>query len=173
MTAWEPTREILIGPIWLAFTLLIGAFAGLMVARALLLERLRRKGTAAQAVARSVRETGFYVYEMPQVELELEVQAPGGTYSLRKRLIVPVGALEGLRRGDTFPVKVNPRDQDEIAFEWGEIEGPPTSWIARGQGAPAEVDPATRLRQLDELRAHSDMSDAEYERRRSEIETDR
>jgi hypothetical protein len=170
MTAWKPTREILIGPIWLGFTLLLAAFVVVMVVRAWLLDRLRRRGTPAQAAARSVRETGLYVYEMPQVELELDVFTPGGSYKLTKRVVVPFGALEGLRRGDLFAVRVDPDDQDEVVFEWGEIEGPPTSWIARGQGAPAEVDLATRLKQLDELRGHSDMTDADYERLRREIE---
>ncbi len=173
MTAWEPTRETLIGPIWLAFTVAVGVFFGAMVIRAKLADRLRRRGTSALAVARSVRETGLYVHEMPQLELELEVQGPGGVYRVDKQLVVPLSALEGLKRGDAFPVRIDPSDRDELAFTWDEFQGPKASWLARGAGSSATVDPETRLAQLDELRAHSAMTDAEYERLRAEIEADR
>lgn len=172
MTVWEPTRAMLIGPIWLGFTLLIGAFVAFMVTRAKLLDRLRRRGVAAQAIARSVSETGLYVHEMPQVDLDLEVQAPGGGYEVTKRLVVPLGALEELKRGDAFPVRIEPGDRDALAFEWNTFRGPAASWLARGAGSPPTVDPVTRLAQLDELRAHSTMTTSEYERLRAEIEAD-
>ena len=173
LTAWEPTRETLIGPIWLAFTAAVGVFFGAMVIRAKLADRLRRRGTSALAVARSVRETGLYIHEMPQLELELEVQGPGGAYRVNKRLVVPLGALEGLRRGDAFPVRIEPGDREQIAFVWDEFQGPKASWLARGAGASATVDWVTRQAQLDELREHSAMTDDEYERLRAEIEADR
>lgn len=173
MTAWEPTRAMLIGPIWLGFTLLIGGFVAFMVVRAKRFDRLRRKGVAAQAIARSVSETGLYVHEMPQVDLALEIQAPGGGYEVTKRLVVPLGSLEDLKRGDVFPVRVDPGDRDVLAFEWSEFRGPAASWLARGAGSPSTVDPVTRLAQLDELRAHSTMTPSEYERLRAEIEADR
>ena len=173
MTAWEPTREMLFGSIWLAFTAAVGIFFGAMVIRARLADRLRRRGTSALAVARSVRETGLYIHEMPQLELELEVQGPAGAYRVDKQLVVPLGALEGLRRGDAFPVRIDPGDRDQLAFAWDEFHGPKASWLARGAGSSATVDPTTRLAQLDELRAHSAMTDAEYERLRAEIEADR
>lgn len=173
MTAFEPTRETLIGPIWLAFTVAVAVLFVVMVIRAKLLDRLRRRGTSAMAIARSVRETGLYIHEMPQVELELEVQGPGGAYRVDKKLVVPLGALEGLKNGDAFPVRIDPSDRERLAFGWDQHPGPEASWLARGAGSPATVDPVTRLAQLDELRAHSDMTDAEYERLRAEIEKDR
>ncbi len=172
MTAWEPTRETLIGPIWLLFTVAIGVFLLVMVFRAKRLDRLRNRGTSAVAVARTVRETGLYIHEMPQVALELEVRGPGEAYRVDKKVVVPLSALEGLRSGEIFPVRIDTSDRDRLAFEWDQFQGPEASWLARGAGSSATVDPVTRLAQLDELRAHSDMTDAEYERLRAEIEAD-
>jgi hypothetical protein len=140
MTLWEPTRAILIGPLWLAGSVLVSAFYLVAVVRAKLLDRLRRRGQPARAVARSVKETKLVVQEMPRLELELDVQAPGGGYTTNKRIVVPLNTVERLKAGEEFPVKVDPDDRDRLAFDWGELSDQPSSWIARACGGPATID---------------------------------
>jgi hypothetical protein len=142
MTAWEPTRYTLIGPLWLLGSVLVGAFFGLMVLRAMRLQRLRRTGTPARAIATAVRKTGNSVHEMPQVEMDLQVQAPAGGYSVRKKVIVPLIELERLAGGEEFSVRIDPGNRERLAFEWPQYSEERAGWIARGGGGPETIDPA-------------------------------
>jgi hypothetical protein len=152
LTAFEPTREALVGPLWLAGGLIAAGFYLLMIVKALRLDRLRQGGVPARAVARSVAETGFVVHEMPRVEMDLEVAAPGGSYTVTKKVIVPLSELERLRRGDEFAVRVDPGDRDRLAFEWDAVqEGPRTSWIARAGGGSPRLDPAALAKEAEHL----------------------
>jgi hypothetical protein len=142
LTAFGPTRELLIGPAWLALCALVALFYARLIWRAKRLDRLRRSGVAARATARSVRELKLSVHEMPMVEAELDVNAPDGAYETTQRLIVPLGDLERLRAGEEFPVKVDPGNRARIAFEWPAGSGERSSWVARAHNGPATIDPA-------------------------------
>lgn len=141
MTAWEPTREILIGPVWLAGSLAALVFYSVMVVKARRLDRLRRTGEAGMARATAVRPLNLVVHEMPRLELDLEVNSPSGARSLTKRILVPLEAKARLEAGDEFEVRVDP-GSERLAFVWPETGGPSASWIARALGGPAQVDPA-------------------------------
>jgi hypothetical protein len=151
LTAFEPTRATLVGPLWLAGGLLVACFYAVVVAKALRIERLRERGLPARAVARSVEETGFVVHEMPRVAMELEVTAPGGSYTVVKKVIVPLSEIERLRSGEEYAVRVDPGDRDRLAFEWDGIEGPRASWIARAGGGSPRLDPAAVAKEAESL----------------------
>lgn len=153
MTTWEPTREILVGPIWLAGSIAALVFYAVMVLKARRLDRLRWTGEAGMARATAVRRLGLAVHEMPRLELDLEVNSPSGASSVTKKVLVPLEAVERLEAGEEFEVRVDPRSE-RLVFVWPETGGPRASWIARALGGPAQVDPAA-LREEDRFIADS------------------
>ena len=158
MTAWEPTREIMVGPIWLAGSVLTAAFYAAMMIKAKRLDRLRLTGEAGMARATAVRELGLVVHEMPRVELDLEVNSPSGARRTTRRVLVPLETVERLRAGDEFAVRTDP-GSDRIGFVWPDAGGPRSSWIARALGGPAQVDPAA-LREEQKYVAQNDEGPA-------------
>jgi hypothetical protein len=112
-----------------------------MALKAARLSRLRERGEAGAARATAVRELGLVVHEMPRVELELEVHAPSGSRRATHRSVVPLEALERLRAGEEFPVRVDP-GSGRIALLWPETGGPRASLISRALGGPPRIDPA-------------------------------
>jgi hypothetical protein len=141
MTAWEPTRSLLIGPAWLAGSLSVALFYAAMGAKARRLDRLRRNGEPGRARATAVRELGLVVHEMPRIELELDVHSPAGARAVTHRTVAPLDALEALKAGEEFEVRVDP-GSDRLAFLWPETSGPAASLISRALGGPARIDSA-------------------------------
>jgi hypothetical protein len=151
LTAWEPTRELAIGPIWLVASLSVAFLCALLIARARRLDRLRETGEAGVARATRVHELGFAVHEMPRVELDLQVQAPAGGYALTKRIVVPLAALPDLRAGEQFAVRIDPGDRERLVFDWAGEGGPRASWIARALGGPATIDASALAREAEHI----------------------
>jgi hypothetical protein len=151
LTAWEPARELGIGPVWLVGSLAIALGYALLIARAKRLDRLRSSGEAGLARATRVEELGFVVHEMPRVELDLEVQGPAGGYAVTKRVVVPLAALPDLRAGEQFAVRIDPGDRKRLAFDWTGDGGPRSSWIARALGGPATIDSSALAREAEHV----------------------
>jgi hypothetical protein len=82
-------------------------------------QRLRTQGVPGQAGIVSMRQTGVYLNEQPQVELTLQVETEmHGPYQVTVREYVPLMMLGALSSGRPLPVKVDPADPQKLVIEW-------------------------------------------------------
>ncbi len=115
-------------------------------------ERLRMQGVSGQATVVGLRQTGMYMNEQPQVELQLQVQTEmHGTYPVTVKEWVPLIMLGRLSSGMPLPVKVDPSNQNKVLIDWQSslsapgaagapmvgMAGAPMGGMAGMQGAPA------------------------------------
>jgi hypothetical protein len=82
-------------------------------------QRLRTSGVPGQATIQGMRQTGVYLNEQPQIELNLQVQTQmHGPYQVTVREYVPLMLLGTLSSGRPLPVKVDPADPQKLVIEW-------------------------------------------------------
>ena len=82
-------------------------------------QRLRTSGVPGQATIQGMRQTGVYLNEQPQIELNLQVQTQmHGPYQVTVREYVPLMLLGTLGSGRPLPVKVDPADPQKLVIEW-------------------------------------------------------
>ena len=110
-------------------------------------ERLKAQGVAGQATITGMRQTGVYVNEQPQIELQLQVQTEmHAPYQATVKEYVPLMMLGTLTSGRPLPVKVDPANPQRLVIEWENAMG------MTGQMATAPVppvgDPETMKQQL-------------------------
>jgi hypothetical protein len=100
-------------------------------------QRIKSQGVAGQATIVGMRQTGMYVNEQPQIELQLQVQDQMyGARQVTLKEYVPLMMLGTLSSGRPLPVKVDPANPNNVVIEWesamaGRISmaGPPTSQV--------------------------------------------
>ena len=82
-------------------------------------QRIRTTGVPGQATIQGMRQTGVYLNEQPQIELNLQVQTQmHGPYQVTVREYVPLMLLGTLSSGRPLPVKVDPADPQKLVIEW-------------------------------------------------------
>lgn len=82
-------------------------------------QRLKMSGVPGQATIIGMRQTGVYLNEQPQIEMNLQVQTQmHGPYQVTVREYVPLMLLGTLSSGRPLPVKVDPADPQKIVIEW-------------------------------------------------------
>jgi hypothetical protein len=82
-------------------------------------QRLKMSGVPGQATILGMRQTGVYLNEQPQIELNLQVQTQmHGPYQVTVREYVPLMLLGTLSSGRPLPVKVDPADPQKLVIEW-------------------------------------------------------
>ncbi|MGH2662987.1 MAG: hypothetical protein ACRDH8_09320 [Actinomycetota bacterium] len=81
--------------------------------------RLKTQGVPGQASIMGMRQTGVYLNEQPQIELQLQVQTQmHGPYQVTVREYVPLMLLGTLSSGRPLPVKVDPANPNNLVIEW-------------------------------------------------------
>lgn len=103
-------------------------------------QRLRTSGVPGEATIQGMRQTGVYLNEQPQIELNLQVQTQmHGPYQVTVREYVPLMLLGTLSSGRPLPVKVDPADPQKLVIEWeGAMSG---GMPGMGMGAGMPVIP--------------------------------
>ncbi|MFI5914138.1 hypothetical protein [Dactylosporangium sp. NPDC051541] len=103
--------------------------------------RLRATGVAGQAQVLAARQTGVFINNQPQVELELRVvTAVHGSFDVALKVFVPLVAVGRLGNGQPLAVVVDPTDRERIVVDWS---GPAPAPAAPPAPTAAE---AARLR---------------------------
>jgi hypothetical protein len=98
-------------------------------------QRLKVQGIPGQARIVSMRQTGVYMNEQPQIELTLEVTtAMQGPYQVVVKEWVPLMLLGRLTNGLPLPVKVDPIRPDNLVIEWDSAMGSPMAGAPTGIG---------------------------------------
>jgi hypothetical protein len=123
-------------------------------------QRLRASGVPGQAQILSMRQTGVYMNEQPQIELKLQVQTEmHGPYQTTVTEYVPLMLLGTLSSGRPLPVKVDPADPQKLVIEW---ESAMTGGMPMGGMMPAtppasadtsQEDPGVRKAEKERLLA--------------------
>jgi hypothetical protein len=89
-------------------------------------QRLRVQGLPGTARIVGMRQTGVYLNEQPQVELNLEVTTSiQGPYPVTLKEWVPMIMLGRLTSGIPLPVKVDPANPNNLVIEWESAMSPP------------------------------------------------
>ena len=80
-------------------------------------DRISATGLPGTAQILSAGQTGWFVNENPQVELELMVNVPGrAAYPAKVKAVVPLIMLHRLQ--GSLPVRVDPSDPDDVVIQW-------------------------------------------------------
>jgi hypothetical protein len=88
-------------------------------ARAAEAKRIDQTGIAGTATVVGLTQTGLFVNENPQVEVDMLVQTPGrAPYQATRKEIVPLILLGRLSNGAPLPVKVDPADPSNVIIDW-------------------------------------------------------
>jgi hypothetical protein len=99
-------------------------------------QRLKAEGVAGQATIVGMRQTGVYMNEQPQIELQLQVQTEmHASYPVTVKEWVPLMLLGTLTSGRPLPVKVDPANPQRLVIEWENAMG------VRGQVTAAAAPP--------------------------------
>jgi hypothetical protein len=81
--------------------------------------RIKTQGVAGQATITGMRQTGVYLSEQPQIELQLQVQDQMyGSRPITVKEYVPLMLLGTLSHGFPLPVKVDPANPNRVVIEW-------------------------------------------------------
>jgi hypothetical protein len=76
---------------------------------------LMQAGRVGTATVSAVRQTGTFVNNNPECELDLEVVVDGGTpYQVTHRQVLAIVALPSFQPGSSVPVRVDPDDSDSL-----------------------------------------------------------
>lgn len=95
---------------------IFGVRAGASAAEA---ARIDQTGLAGTGTITGVTQTGMFLNQNPQVEIDLQVQIPGrAPYPARRKEFVPLILLGRLAPGATVPVKVDPSDSAKVIVDW-------------------------------------------------------
>jgi hypothetical protein len=82
-------------------------------------QRIKAQGVPGQATIMSMQQTGVYVNEQPQIELQLQVQDEMyGSRQVTLKEYVPLMLLGTLSSGRPLPVKVDPANPSNVVIEW-------------------------------------------------------
>jgi hypothetical protein len=82
-------------------------------------QRIKAQGVPGQATIMSMRQTGVYVNEQPQIELQLQVHDEMyGSRQITMKEYVPLMLLGALSTGRPLPVKVDPANPSNVVIEW-------------------------------------------------------
>jgi hypothetical protein len=113
-------------------------------------QRIKAQGVPGQATIMSMRQTGVYVNEQPQIELQLQVQDEMyGSRQVTLKEYVPLMLLGTLSSGRPLPVKVDPADPNNVVIEWESamsggmpmVGAPGAGQFAMGQMQPMPTPP--------------------------------
>ena len=78
-------------------------------------QHLMAHGRHGSATVVAVRQTGMYVNENPQVELDLDVSLDGAApYRATHRQVLAMIAMPQFQPGTTVPVRVDPQDLQSL-----------------------------------------------------------
>lgn len=123
-------------------------------------QRIKTTGVAGSARILGMRQTGVYMNEQPQVELNLEVTSSmQGPYQVVLKEYVPLMLLGTLSNGNPLPVKVDPANPNNVIIEW---ENAMSGGMA---GAPAMAGaPTTTPANADSSQMDPKLRQAEKER---------
>ena len=101
-------------------------------------QRLKTTGLQVLAAIVGMTQTGVYMNEQPQVQLNLQVQVEGREpYTVTKKEYVPMMLIGTLTSGRPLPVSVDPANPQNVVINW-EMAGAASQFVAPGQpGAPA------------------------------------
>lgn len=76
---------------------------------------LMQAGRIGTATVSGVRQTGTFVNNNPECELDLQVAVDGGTpYAVTHRQVLAMVALPGFQPGASVPVRVDPNDPQSL-----------------------------------------------------------
>ena len=82
-------------------------------------QRLLAVGEPGQAWVLGLSQTGVYVNNNPQVQLQLRVQtASHGVYEVSRKEVVPMLMIGRITSGHPLPVKVDPANPHDLAIDW-------------------------------------------------------
>ena len=110
---------LLTGGIMGAVGLLLIAFGLLARRRAAVVDQILATGTPGTAQVTGLTQTGMYLNEQPQVELQLLVNVPGrAPYAATHKSFVPLILLGRVTSGQPLPVKLDPVDPTRIVVDW-------------------------------------------------------
>jgi hypothetical protein len=113
-------------------------------------QRLRTSGVPGQATIQGMRQTGVYLNEQPQIELNLQVQTQmHGPYQVTVREYVPLMLLGTLSSGRPLPVKVDPADPQKLVIEWESAMSGGMPMGGMTPGMPAAPPPSADTTQYD------------------------
>ena len=93
---------------------------GLIVGRrAAAVDQILTTGTAGTAQVVGVTQTGMYLNEQPQLDLQLMVTLPGrAPYPARHKSFVPLMLMGRVTSGQPLAVRVDPADPQKIVVDW-------------------------------------------------------
>jgi hypothetical protein len=78
-------------------------------------QHLMANGRVGSAVITDARQTGMFVNENPQVELDLQVNVEGiPTYTTTHRQVIAQIAIPQFQPGTTVPVRVDPANPSSV-----------------------------------------------------------
>ena len=78
-------------------------------------QHLMQAGRVGTATVAGVRQTGTFVNNNPECELDLQVTVDGGVpYAVAHRQVLAMVALPGFQPGASVPVRVDPDDPDSL-----------------------------------------------------------
>lgn len=113
-------------------------------------QRLRTSGVLGQATIQGMRQTGVYLNEQPQIELNLQVQTQmHGPYQVTVREYVPLMLLGTLSSGRPLPVKVDPADPRKLVIEWESAMSGGMPMGGMAPGVPVTPPPSADTTQYD------------------------
>ena len=78
-------------------------------------QHLMEAGRVGSATVSAVRQTGTFVNNNPECELDLQVVVDGGApYGVTHRQVLAMVALPGFQPGASVPVRVDPSDPQSL-----------------------------------------------------------
>jgi hypothetical protein len=78
-------------------------------------QHLMQSGRVGTATVSGVRQTGTFVNNNPECELDLQVTVDGGApYAVTHRQVLAMVALPGFQPGASVPVRVDPADASSL-----------------------------------------------------------
>jgi hypothetical protein len=109
-------------------------------------QRLKAQGLPGQARIVGMRQTGAYLNEQPQIELNLEVTTSmQGPYPVVVKEWVPLMLLGRLSSGMPLPVKVDPANPQNLVIEWESSMSAPGGMVTQpAQADTSQYAPAAR-----------------------------
>jgi hypothetical protein len=76
---------------------------------------LMQSGRVGTATVTAVRQTGTFINNNPECELDLQVSVDGGeAYAVTHRQVLAMVALPGFQPGASVPVRVDPNDPSSL-----------------------------------------------------------
>ena len=82
-------------------------------------DRLQATGISGMATIMGATQTGMYLNEQPQIELDLSVAVPGRQpYQAAHTSFIPLMLLARVQPGTVLPVKVDPQDPSNFVIDW-------------------------------------------------------